>query len=221
MRRTALVIVVLLVVPVWGAEPVPSGGSLSLQGGAKIGAALNETGVPVEPSRRGFQFSLSFQWSLQATWGPTPSVTSPSPPPAGLSADEAKLIELTNAERKKISTPAVRFDPVLMQVARGQSEHMARLKQISHELEGRTFTLRMKEAKYRALAAGEICAEGARDPQEAVADWLESPGHKETMLDAKYTAVGVGIAADADGRWYYTQVFAQPATEGRPAPPGP
>ncbi|HUQ68811.1 MAG TPA: CAP domain-containing protein [Planctomycetaceae bacterium] len=214
MRPVSLAIVVLLTAPVGGAEPPPPGGSLSLQGGAKIGATLNEAGVPVERTRPGFQFGLSFQWSLQATWGPTPSVARPLPPPAGgLSADEAKLIELTNAERKKVAAPAVRFDPVLMQVARGQSEHMARLKQLSHELEGRTFSLRMKEAKYRAAAAGEICAEGAKDAAEAVSDWLESPGHKETMLNAKYTAVGVGIAAAADGRRYYTQVFALPATE--------
>jgi uncharacterized protein YkwD len=216
--RLSTLALLMLVAPLNGAEPLPSpGGTLSLQGSAKVGATLNETGVPADPKRPGFQIGLSFQWSLQATWGPTAPATPASPPvkpPAGLSADEVKLIDLTNAERKKADAGAVRPDPVLMQVAREQSEHMARLKQISHELEGRTFTLRMKEAKYRARAAGEICAEGARTPAEAIADWLESPGHKETMLNAKYTAIGVGIAMDSDGKRYYTEVFALPADEG-------
>jgi uncharacterized protein YkwD len=216
--RLSLLALLMLIAPLDGGEPpASSAGTLSLQGSAKLGATLDESGVPAEPKRPGFQFGLSFQWSLQATWGPTTASAAPAPlpvkPPVGVSLDEMKLIELTNTERKKADAGPVRSDPVLMQVAREQSTHMARLKQISHELEGRTFTLRMKEAKYRAQAAGEICAEGARTPAEAIADWLESPGHKETMLNPKYTAIGVGIATASDGRRYYTEVFALPADE--------
>ena len=216
MRLPLVISMTVCVMSLEAAEP--SSGSLALDGSARIGAALNEDGRPAE-NRPGFHFGLSFQWSLKATWGssavPTPK---PSEPPRGLSADEQSLIDLTNAERKKVSAGPVRFDPVLMKVARDQSNHMARLQQLSHELEGRTFSLRMKEAKYQALAAGEICAEGARDPKEAISDWLQSPGHKETMLNPKYTAIGVGIAADTDGRRYYTEVFALPAGNSRPSP---
>lgn len=136
-----------------------------------------------------------------------------------LAKSENRLIELTNAERKKLDKPALKVDSALMKLAREQSAHMARLKQISHELEGRTLTLRMNEAAYKALAAGENCAEGAASPEEAIADWLMSEGHKNNLLSDRYTRLGVGIATDSNGRHYFTQVFAQPFDARREVPP--
>lgn len=207
---------------VWGAavsiaaESMPAPATLSLQGSAKLGAALDEAGVPQAGTSPGWQFGLAVQWSLQVTWGSrgAPTVKS-STPSNDFTGDEQRLIDLTNAERQKVSAGTVRSDPVLMRVAREQSAHMARLKQLSHELEGRTFSIRMKDAKFVAQAAGEICAEGAKDPAEAIADWLQSPGHKQNLLEPKYTLIGVGIATDEDGRRYYTEVFARPILRAR------
>src|SRR6185369_16837206 len=50
-----------------------------------------------------------------------------------------------------------------------------------------------------------------RTPKEVVKSWMDSPGHRENILNKKYTELGIGIAADKNGELYYTQVFARPA----------
>jgi uncharacterized protein YkwD len=44
-----------------------------------------------------------------------------------------------------------------------------------------------------------------------VEGWLESPGHRENLLDAAVRETGVGIAVDDDGALYFTQLFLDPA----------
>ena len=51
-------------------------------------------------------------------------------------------------------------------------------------------------------AVGENIARGYVDAQSAIDGWMESPGHKENMLESKFTHVGVGVY----GR-YYVQIF--------------
>jgi uncharacterized protein YkwD len=40
---------------------------------------------------------------------------------------------------------------------------------------------------------------------------MASPGHRANILDGKFTRTGVGVAVDADGTVYVTQVFLRPA----------
>jgi uncharacterized protein YkwD len=130
--------------------------------------------------------------------------------PDKLTAEETRLIEATNAERSKLKLPPLKVDPVLLKIAREHSANMARLDKLGHELEGQTFVQRMEKAKYQALRAGENVAQGQRSPDEAVAGWMQSPGHKANILQAEYTHIGVGLATSKSGQAYYTQVFAQP-----------
>ena len=56
--------------------------------------------------------------------------------------------------------------------------------------------------------AGENIAYGypsARDVQEG---WMNSPGHRENILNAGFTHVGVGLYVDSEGTAYWTQLFA-------------
>jgi uncharacterized protein YkwD len=41
--------------------------------------------------------------------------------------------------------------------------------------------------------------------------WLNSPGHRENLLDRTYTHTGLGVARDVDGTWYVVQLYVQPA----------
>jgi uncharacterized protein YkwD len=41
--------------------------------------------------------------------------------------------------------------------------------------------------------------------------WLDSPGHRENLLDRTYTHTGLGVARDVDGTWYVVQVYVLPA----------
>lgn len=43
----------------------------------------------------------------------------------------------------------------------------------------------------------------------AVKGWLESPSHRHNILDENLTETGIGVAMDAKGRIYLTQLFAR------------
>lgn len=107
-----------------------------------------------------------------------------------LTAEETKLIELTNIERTKLKLPPLLVDPELMKIARAHSVNMARLDKIGHDLESQTFSDRMQNSGYQALRSGEIVAQGQRIPEQAVADWMRSPAHKANILQSEYTRIG-------------------------------
>jgi uncharacterized protein YkwD len=49
--------------------------------------------------------------------------------------------------------------------------------------------------------------QGYRDPaSEAVRGWLRSPGHREN-IEGPYQSTGIGVATDAQGNVYFTQIF--------------
>jgi uncharacterized protein YkwD len=49
---------------------------------------------------------------------------------------------------------------------------------------------------------------GWDDPvEQAVRSWLESEGHRATMLDPEYRETGVGVAVGRDGTFFFTQIF--------------
>jgi uncharacterized protein YkwD len=49
--------------------------------------------------------------------------------------------------------------------------------------------------------------QGHRDPAAvAVQGWLESPGHREN-IEGPYELTGVGVASNAKGEVYFTQIF--------------
>ena len=40
-----------------------------------------------------------------------------------------------------------------------------------------------------------------------MAGWMDSPGHRANILNCQARAIGVGVAAAADGTLYWTQMF--------------
>jgi uncharacterized protein YkwD len=55
-------------------------------------------------------------------------------------------------------------------------------------------------------ASAENVAYGKLTAQEVVGLWLNSPGHKKN-IEGNYTLTGIGLAKDADGLVFYTQIF--------------
>ncbi len=128
---------------------------------------------------------------------------------------ETRLLDLTNQERKKKDLPALRHNPVLSRLARAHSANMGRQGKMDHILDGKTPFDRMRDAGYQFKRGGENIAAG--DPKVRLTDvirtWMESKGHRENILSADYTEIGVGVAQGKDGQIYYTQVFAVPKTK--------
>ncbi|MDR3679351.1 MAG: CAP domain-containing protein [Flavipsychrobacter sp.] len=63
----------------------------------------------------------------------------------------------------------------------------------------------MKQIK-PSHAAAENVAEGAKTAREVVDIWLHSPGHRKN-IEGNYTLTGIGIAADRNGKLFFTQIF--------------
>ena len=55
-------------------------------------------------------------------------------------------------------------------------------------------------------ATAENVAYGKLTAKEVVDLWLNSPGHKKN-IEGNYTLTGIGLAKDADGLVFYTQIF--------------
>lgn len=65
------------------------------------------------------------------------------------------------------------------------------------------FAERARRAGYPSPGAENI-ARGHRSAEAVMQGWMESPGHRENILNCSLTTMGVGV--DTDG-WYWTQVF--------------
>lgn len=124
-------------------------------------------------------------------------------------AMERQIFELTNSYRKKHGLNEVLSDYYLGKVARKHSEDMAMENYFSHESPvAGNLANRLKEAEIEHRKAGENIAFNYVDAIEAVHGWLNSPAHRNVLLDKDFTHLGTG----AYGK-YYTQNFVRKTIE--------
>ena len=145
-----------------------------------------------------------------------PTTTAPVAAPATLNvsvvADE--MADRTNAARRAAGLPALTRSVNLTSAAQLQADQMVRAGRMEHELPGQpypTLKARLAAVQYDVRAAGENIAEGQRSAAEALATWMDSPGHRANILSKDYTELGTGVAAARNGRLYFVQVFGRPA----------
>jgi uncharacterized protein YkwD len=125
-------------------------------------------------------------------------------------ADEAAVVERTNAERKKVDAPPLTVNPKLSDAARAHALNMAKQDKLEHTLDDKTPDERVTAAGYKWAATAENIGWNERTPKDAVAAWMDSPPHKANMLNPDYTEIGVGVAVNAKGERYWVQVFGKP-----------
>lgn len=120
---------------------------------------------------------------------------------------EKQVVDLTNAERAKEGLKPLEMHSPLMEVAQAKSEDMAKNNYFSHTSPtyGSPFDqIKSEGISYRS--AGENIAQGQRTPQQVVQAWMESPGHRQNIMNANYTHIGVGFVENG---YYWTQQFIQ------------
>ncbi|MFJ8235346.1 CAP domain-containing protein [Ureibacillus sp. NPDC094379] len=120
---------------------------------------------------------------------------------------ETQVVDLTNAERAKAGLKPLQIYAPLMAVARDKSEDMASNNYFSHTSPtyGSPFD-QMRSAGISYRAAGENIAQGQRSPQQVVQAWMDSPGHRQNLLNPSFTHIGVGFVENG---YYWTQQFIQ------------
>jgi uncharacterized protein YkwD len=128
-----------------------------------------------------------------------------------LSAQEEKLLDLTNDERAKKGLPPLRPNKKLFQAARAHSANMAKQDTLAHTLDDKGPADRLKEVGYQNRGWAENCAAGQQTAAQVVESWMESKDHRANILNKEYVEIGIGSAANEKGTLYYTQVFGAPA----------
>lgn len=119
-----------------------------------------------------------------------------------------KVIGLTNIKRKESGLPMLQYDANLCKLATHRCFENIDNNIFSHTRPDGTscFTI---YAEYGLLyaAAAENLAAGQTTPEQVVEAWLNSPLHKENIY-GNYDYIGVGIAVDDAGCYYWAQCFA-------------
>jgi uncharacterized protein YkwD len=57
---------------------------------------------------------------------------------------------------------------------------------------------------------GENIAWNQKTPEEAVKAWMDSPGHRENIVEPRYTEIGVAVMKNEKGERYWVQVLGKP-----------
>lgn len=107
----------------------------------------------------------------------------------------------------------VRGSPELDEVAHGHSVDMSRRDLLTHDgTDGSVAADRVRRAGLAVRHVGENIASGVPTAAEVVDGWLASPSHCATVMDARFTRMGVDFATAPHSRGviYWTQVFTEP-----------
>lgn len=160
------------------------------------------------------------------TW--TVVLASPAPPPPSITypdwrdAGREILLEVNKARASARScgtqdfaaAPPLTWNTALGEAALGHSRDMATQRYFNHQdLDGKQVDERAVHAGYAWRRIGENIAFGQRSPNEAVASWLDSPGHCANIMNRDFTDMGAAYGltpAQQAGIIYWTQVFGTP-----------
>jgi uncharacterized protein YkwD len=124
---------------------------------------------------------------------------------------EKQILEWTNAVRAGEKLPPLAPNPVLFTIARAHSQNMAKKGEMNHVLDGKTPAQRTLEGGYDYAKVGENIAYSDGAPLKDILDgWMNSKHHRENILRPNFEEIGLGVARNARGEIYFTQLFATP-----------
>jgi uncharacterized protein YkwD len=123
-----------------------------------------------------------------------------------------RVWELLNNERTRNGLEPLARDAVLEAEAEQYACEMIYYDFFAHEnpVTGSTLGDRAAAFEYDYWMIGENLAAGQTSPEQVVTDWMNSPGHRENMLQERYTEVGVGLREGGDYGLYWVLEFGQP-----------
>ncbi|HEY9641274.1 MAG TPA: CAP domain-containing protein [Coleofasciculaceae cyanobacterium] len=148
-------------------------------------------------------FSQSIAQISQAT--PNGRTTTPTVISTG--AMEQSILQQINQYRQKKKLPLLATNSIITQQARQHSQTMASRRVMSHD----GFSTRVanigKSIAYRSAAENVAYNMGYSAPErQAVEGWLKSTGHRRN-IEGNYNLTGIGVAKNAQGEYYFTQIF--------------
>lgn len=172
-----------------GQQPPPTEPAPSTPNPAPTPAPSNPTPTPSAPAPN-----------------PAPSTPSPAPSvPPGTDTQLAEVLRQVNAERAKGGANALQLDDCLSsKVAQPWAAYMAQTGDFRHQSLSDVGT---KCPGFRY--AGENIAMGQRDAAAVMRSWMDSPGHRQNIMNGQYTHIGLGLARTSSGTPYWVQNFSR------------
>lgn len=123
-------------------------------------------------------------------------------------ADEDKMLQLVNKERKERGLNELKIDFKMVQVARGHSLAMIKRAYFSHfDPEGKSPADRMDAGEVAYTLAGEnlACAYSVEASHDGL---MKSEGHRENILRKEFGRIGIGVYDGGECGKMFTQSFA-------------
>lgn len=162
--------------------------------------------------------SKKFRIELSEMIGANPQLTDPDiiypgqiihlPAIRSEDAFEDRFATLINRERQKNGLSPVQTDSKLSQVALYKSRDMRDAGYFSHRSPTYGSPDDMLKSFHISYSqAAENLAAGQMSFEEVVQEWLDSPVHRNNILNPSYTHMGVGYAKGGAYGTYWTQLF--------------
>ena len=113
----------------------------------------------------------------------------------GIKDFEQEVVRLTNIEREDAGLPPLDLCELLMISARFKAQSMHDLDYFSHTspIYGAFQNISFEVFEIPVQSIGENLANGHRSPESVVAGWMGSDGHRNNILNERYTRIGVGF----------------------------
>lgn len=131
------------------------------------------------------------------------------------------LVDLANKDREAEGLSDLTVNPVLEEAARMKAEHMAENEYFAHTSpDGLNPWYWFYRAGYNFVNAGENLAVNFIDSGDVEKAWMDSPGHRENIMNGSFTEVGI---AAVPGHYknkktiFVVQLFGTPAQAVVPA----
>ncbi len=105
-----------------------------------------------------------------------------------------KVIDLTNQERLKLGQEPLQYNSVLSDSAIEKAQDMFANDYWAHNSpQGKTPWDFLRQHGYEYSVAGENLAKDFYDTDSMVRAWMNSPTHRENILNPKYQEIGIGV----------------------------
>ena len=117
---------------------------------------------------------------------------------------DTEILLAINAVRTANGAAPWTYNVLLENAARSQARLMASKDTMSHNL-GVTLRERVTAAGYIG-AVGENVAKGYKDLPGAIQGWMESSGHRSTLLNEKFIEFGLAAARSSSGKLYWAMI---------------
>jgi uncharacterized protein YkwD len=141
---------------------------------------------------------------------PTQTPTkAPTPTSSGQIYDSSfasQVLKLVNVERKNGGLSELTMSKSLTAPANKRAEEI--VQSFSHTRpNGTAWSTVLDEFNISVTTAGENLAYGYNTPEAVVEGWMNSPGHRANIMNAKFKNIGIGVYKDGNGTVYATQLF--------------